>query len=106
MSCSSVSRPEDPCGLCNRPLGELRVQWHHLIPKTFKGKVLVPLHQICHQKIHTTFTERELLNWYHTFERLLDHLEIQKFVAWVKKKPLEFYVKNDDTAERKRKRKR
>ena len=62
------------------------VDEHHLVPKTFGGKETFTLHRICHRKIHATFTERELLNYYNTFERLRDHTEIQKFVAWVKKK--------------------
>ena len=93
-----------PCQLCERPLGEVRVQEHHLIPKTFKGKVTIPLHGICHQKIHSTFSERELLHYYHTIERLLEHSEIQKFVAWVKKKPPEFYTGHKDSNDRRRQR--
>lgn len=92
------------CGLCKRPLGTVRVQEHHLIPKTFKGKVMVPMHRICHQKSHATFSEREMLHYYHTFDRMLEHEQIQKFVKWVSKKPPEYYDKNDDTAQRKRKR--
>lgn len=94
----------DSCPLCDRPLGTVRIQEHHLVPKTFKGRETVKIHQICHQKIHATFSERELLHYYHTAERLLEHEQIQKFVAWVKKKPIEFYDKNDDTKARKRKR--
>lgn len=94
------------CGLCGRPLGDVLIQQHHLIPKTFKGKDTVPLHKICHQKIHATFTERELERYYHTFERLLEHEQIVKFVAWVATKPLDFYMKNDDTSDRRSKRKR
>lgn len=62
------------------------------------------MHDICHAKIHHTFTEAELLNYYHTFDRLLEHEQIQKFVAWIKKKELSFYDKNDDTKARNRKR--
>lgn len=96
----------EDCPLCRRELGTKRVQRHHLVPKTFGGKVLVDLHQMCHQKIHATFTERELEKHYHTIERLLEHEEIQKFVKWICKKPPEFYNKNDDTSVRKKKRKR
>lgn len=92
------------CGLCGRPLGDVRIEQHHLIPKTFKGKDTVPIHKICHQKIHATFAERELLHYYHTFERLLEHEQIQKFVRWVQKKSPDFYDKNDDTKARNRKR--
>jgi hypothetical protein len=94
------------CGLCGRLLGTVLVQEHHLIPKTFKGRVTVPMHKMCHQKIHATFSEREMQRHYHTFERMLEHEEIQKFVAWIEKKPLEFYDKNNDTAARRKLRKR
>lgn len=94
------------CPLCSRPLGDHLVEAHHLIPRTFKGRETIDLHRICHQKIHTTFSERELLRHYHTVERLLEHEQIKVFVNWVKNKPLDFYVKNDDSADRKKKRKR
>lgn len=86
------------CAICGRPLGAVRVQEHHLIPRTFKGKETISIHQICHQKIHATFTERELLNHYNTAERINGHSEMEKFIKWVKNKPLDFYSKNDQTA--------
>lgn len=92
------------CGLCNRELGANLIEQHHLVPKTFKGKVTVPMHRICHQKIHATFAERDLANYYYSFERLLEHEEIIKFVKWVHTKPLGFYAKNNDTSERRKKR--
>lgn len=92
--------------MCGRLLGSVNIQDHHLVPKTFKGKVTVPMHKICHQKLHATFSERELLNYYHTFDRILEHDEIQKFVKWVSNKALEYYDKNDDTAARSKRRKK
>ena len=64
------------CPLCWRVLGIVNIDEHHLIPKTFKGKAKEPLHKICHRKIHATFTERELLKHYHTWERLREHENI------------------------------
>ncbi len=95
---------EDPkCSLCERPLG---TRWdnHHLIPKTFKGKETVPVHNICHRKIHSVFTERELNKYYHTIERLLENEDIVKFIKWVSKKDPDFYQKTKDTNRRKNKR--
>lgn len=94
------------CCICARDLGEVMVEDHHLIPKQYRGKVTVPVHRICHQKIHATFSEYDLAHYYHTPQRILEHEEIIKFVKWVAKKPLEFYDKNDDTKERHRKRRR
>jgi 5-methylcytosine-specific restriction endonuclease McrA len=92
------------CPLCKRPLGQINVDAHHLVPKTFKGKELVELHKICHRKIHATFTERELLHYYHTIDRLLENDHIQSFVKWVAKKDPSFYDGSKETAERKKKR--
>ena len=94
----------DICCICHRPLGDVHIEEHHLLPKTFKGRDTVPIHKVCHQKIHATFAERELLNYYHTADRIREHEQMQKFIKWVKNKPLDYYDKNDDTKDRKRKR--
>lgn len=99
-----MSNAADLCAVCGRELGTERIERHHLIPKTFKGKVLVDIHQICHRKIHATFSERELLRYYHTAERILESEQMRDFVAWVASKPLNFYVSSADSKERKRKR--
>jgi len=93
------------CPICNRKLGKATDN-HHLIPKTFGGKDKITIHKICHSKIHSMFTERELQHHYHTIERLLLHEEMQKFVKWVKKKDPEFYDHSEDTHQRKSKRRR
>ena len=93
------------CPICNRELdGSLFVEFHHLIPKTFKGKDGIDVHKICHQKIHSVYSERELQHYYHTVERIMDNDEMQKFVKWVAKKDIDFYDKNDETKSRKSKR--
>lgn len=99
------------CPICGREYGG-EMQDHHLKPKTYKTRTkevhdpdnLVRIHKICHQKIHATFDEKELLDYYHTVDRLLEHEQIQKFAKWVKKKPADFYDKSNDTKERKKKR--
>jgi hypothetical protein len=85
------------CPLCSRPLPE-KPSKHHLIPKTFKGKEIVLLHRVCHRQIHANFTERELLNYYNTIERLLENENIRKFVDWVKNKPPDFHVRTRNTS--------
>lgn len=94
------------CPICNREMPESTFSDHHLIPKTFKGKEIVILHKICHRKLHSAITEREMLNYYHTIERLLEHEEIQKFVKWVSKKDPEYYDSSKETNARKKKRRR
>lgn len=94
------------CPICQRELGDIAVDKHHLIPKTFKGKDTIDLHKICHRKIHTVWTERELCNYYHTVERIVEYDEIIKFIKWVKKKEPSYYDSSKDTKSRKSKRRR
>lgn len=94
------------CPLCSRPLGNINVDEHHLVPKTFKGKDTITLHRICHQKIHATFSERELLNYYNTIDRIKESDQIQTFIKWISKKPIEFYDSNKDSNERRGKRRK
>lgn len=96
----------NPCPLCGRELGTINIDEHHLIPKTFKGRDTETIHKICHSKIHSTFTERELLNFYHTWGRIKEHSEIEKFIKWVRNKPSDFYSSNRDSTERNNKRRR
>lgn len=93
------------CPICNREMiAGASINEHHLIPKTFKGKNTVMMHRACHDKLHHTFSEREMANYYHTIERLVEHEEIVKFIRWVQKKDPEWYDKHKDTKNRKRKR--
>lgn len=101
-----MSAPEDKCPICGRELGELLIEQHHLIPKTFKGKELISIHKVCHRMIHATFSEKELQKYYHTTERILTDEKVQRFVDWVQNKPLDFYISIDDTAQRKAKRRK
>jgi len=94
------------CPLCKRPMPDGSYNDHHLIPATFKGKETITLHIVCHDKLHHTFTEREMEHHYHTIERLLEHEEIQKFIKWVSKKDPEFYSGSKETTNRKKKRRR
>lgn len=85
------------CPICLRSMDNAkRVSKHHLIPKskggTHQGTVL--LHNICHQKIHSVFTEKELKTEYHTVEKLREHPEMKKFIKWVAKKEVDFYDSN------------
>lgn len=90
-----------PCPLCGRPLGALNIDRHHLIPRTFKGKEQFPIHRICHRKIHSALTERELLREYHTWEALKAHPEIRDFVEWVARKDPGFYSRSFSTNRKK-----
>lgn len=49
------------------------------------------VHPICHRKIHSVLTERELARSYSTPEALRAHPEIARFVNWVRKRPPDFH---------------
>lgn len=88
---------EDMCPLCGRELGAINIDRHHLIPKTFKGKQQFPIHKICHRKIHSALTERELLQVYNTWDALRAHEEIQTFIQWVAKKDPGYFSRTAST---------
>ncbi len=95
------------CPLCSRELVPgASIDEHHLIPKLKAGRKgpTVTIHKVCHAKIHSLFTEAELARVYNTIEKLLEHEEIQKFVAWVSKKHAEFYESSKETGNKRRKR--
>ena len=82
---------EPLCPLCGRVLGTVNIDRHHLVPRKFKGTEQFPIHKICHRKIHSVFTERELLNNFHTWDALRDQPDIRAFIDWVSKKDPGFY---------------
>lgn len=84
------------CPVCDRVLGNKNISKHHLIPKSKGGKHTdtIDLHNICHQKIHSVFTEKELKDHFNTIEKIRDHDEIQKFIKWVSKQDPAFYQGN------------
>ena len=84
------------CHICGRELGSKNISKHHLIPKSKGGRdgETIMIHNICHQKIHSVFTEKELAENYNTVEKLRASEEISKFVKWVLKKDPSFYQRN------------
>jgi len=64
-------------------------------PVTYKqgrrGTTTNLLQKICHDKIHSVFTEMELKRHYNTIEKLKEHEEISSFLKWVAKKEPQFY---------------
>lgn len=79
------------CWLCERPLGE-RIEWHHPVPKSKKGRVTVPVHPICHRTIHANFTNAELARMGDQVEELRNYPALAKFLAWVANKPPDFHA--------------
>lgn len=75
---------------------------HHLIPVLKGGKVKVPMHNICHGKLHSLFKESELAYKYNTIEKLLEHDDIKSFIKWIRSKPIDFNDSNKQSNRRKR----
>ncbi|MEE4199227.1 HNH endonuclease [Erythrobacter sp.] len=82
---------EPTCWLCGRPF-ETRIQWHHPVPKSKKGRATVPVHPICHKTIHIHFTNAELARIGDDPAALREHPTIGKFVRWVSNKPPDFHA--------------
>ncbi len=61
------------------------VDRHHLVPRSEGGSEAVRMHRVCHTKIHSRFSERELATDFFTVERLQAHEDIAKFIRWVRK---------------------
>ncbi len=94
-----VLRPLGNCPLCGRALvAGPSVDEHHLLPRSHGGKEAAAMHRVCHRKIHATLTEKELASHYSTWAALLTHADIAAFVAWVQKKPPEYYDNSRSSA--------
>lgn len=84
------------CPICDRDMWKgPSIDRHHLVPKCRGGTDTEFMHKICHRKIHSIWTEKELEKTYNNVEIILQNEEIQKFIIWVKKKEPDFYDKND-----------
>jgi len=79
------------CWLCGRSI-ESRLQWHHPVPKSKKGRDTVPVHPICHKTIHANFTNAELVRIGDDPDRIRAHPAVAKFVDWIASKPPDFHA--------------
>jgi len=79
------------CWLCGRPI-ETRLQWHHPVPKSKKGRGTVPVHPICHKTIHVNFTNAQLARIGDDPDAVREDEAIVRFVEWVRGKPPDFNV--------------
>jgi hypothetical protein len=95
------------CCICSRQITpQSFADEHHLIPLAQGGRYTtkVKLHRICHEKIHSTWTEAELAGYYNSAERILTNESVRAFVKWISKKPPEFYTKTKSSNDKKRRR--
>ncbi|MDP4575810.1 HNH endonuclease [Qipengyuania sp. G39] len=86
-----MSAVAEACWLCDRPLGR-RVQQHHTVPKSKKGRTTVSVHPICHRAIHANFTNAELARIGEDRTALLERDALRKFAEWVADKPPDFHA--------------
>lgn len=63
------------------------VDRHHWVPKSKGGVAWSWLHAICHRKLHSVFTERELATEYKDAATLRSDPRIARFITWVRKRP-------------------
>lgn len=94
------------CPICERELGTVRISKHHLVPKSRGGKDTELMHDICHTKIHSLWTNKELENDYNSPDKILENEDMQTFVKWVSTKAPNFYSGSNDTQIRRGKRRR
>ena len=79
------------CWLCARPLGH-RTEWHHPVPKSRGGRIVVPLHPICHRTIHAHFSNAELARGGQA-GLLRAHPDMAKFLRWIEDKSADFHAR-------------
>ena len=79
------------CPICQRPLIDgPSIDRHHWVPSSHGGRDSAVLHRICHRMIHRLFSEADLAKTYSTAEAILNHPDMQRFVAWVRRQPPEY----------------
>ena len=87
---------EDSCQLCCR---NVELTFHHLIPKkSQKIKFIKQKHaqlnlntyginvcRDCHKMIHKLISHKHLALYYYSKEKLLQNVQLKKFINWVSK---------------------
>lgn len=80
------------CALCGRELG-VRIEQHHVVPKSEGGRDTEPVHPICHRTIHALVGNAELARDYPTMAALRTRDDIARFVRWIADKPADFHAR-------------
>lgn len=83
-----------PCPICGRDMLDdgVSVNKHHFIPKARGGKESHYCHRLCHNKIHSLWTVKELESAYADAQTIREDARMQEFIRWVANKPLTFYT--------------
>jgi len=89
------------CPLCDRPMiSGPSLDQHHPVPKSRGGRETVTMHKICHRAIHAMLDERALADEFADFAKLRAHPTLAQFIAWVRKRPPEYYDRTRWSKER------
>jgi 5-methylcytosine-specific restriction endonuclease McrA len=84
--------PAGQCPLCDRPmLTGPSLDEHHPVPRSHGGRETVTMHKVCHRAIHAMLSEAELAEEYSRFHGPAHAPLLAQFIAWVKKRPPEYY---------------
>lgn len=85
-----------PCPICGREMLEgPSVDRHHWIPRREGGTDWDYLHRICHKKLHSLFDERTLAQAVNSAETARSHPDMESFIKWVRKQPLELIGRHE-----------
>ncbi|MFC7175554.1 HNH endonuclease [Halosegnis marinus] len=74
----------DPCALCGRYGDALPMERHHLVPEHRKESPVVTVCSPCHDQLHALFTNEELIEEYHTAERLRAADRMADYLDWIR----------------------
>lgn len=83
------------CSICDRDMvSGSSANEHHWIPQAKGGKKGPKslIHRICHDKIHSVWTEKELARVFNTPEIIKVAPEMVEFLSFVKNKRPDFYT--------------
>ena len=82
------------CELCQREVPPQLITQHHLTPKEKGGKPddRVTMCRPCHKQVHALFGNTDLARVHNTVPALRALPELQRFIKWVRKQPVQTNV--------------
>lgn len=83
------------CPICTRGMVKgISSDDHHWIPQSKGGKKgpKSTIHRICHDKIHSIWSEKELAKVYNNADIIRNAPEMKEFLAWIANKVEDFYM--------------
>lgn len=93
------------CCICGRDMFDdgFSIDQHHFIPKSRGGLEKKFIHRVCHQKIHSLWTVKQLEKEFSDPDVIIQQPEIQTFLTWIMKKDPLFYEKTVSSNAKKQK---